>query len=48
MLFIVNMLIKTDSTVTCVPCTVCLNTFVMSHFLEKIADLENIQVMLIG
>ena len=31
MLFIVNLLIKTDSTVVCV--LVCLSMFVMSHFL---------------
>ena len=40
MLFIVNLLIKTDSTVICV--LVCLSMFVMSHFLIKIADLEDI------
>ena len=40
MSFIVNLLIKTDSIVICVP--VCLSMFVLSHFLEKIADLEDI------
>ena len=41
MLFIVNLLIKTDSTVIRVPC-MSLSMFVMSHFLEKIADLQDI------
>ena len=36
MLFNVNLLIKTDSTVICV--LVCLSMFVMSHFLLKNAD----------
>ena len=40
MLFIVNLLITIDSTVTCVPCM--LEHVVMSYFLEKIADLEDI------
>ena len=43
MLFIVNLLIKTDSTVVCVP---CLSMFVMlvcyEPFSLKIADLEDI------
>ena len=39
MLFIVNLLIKTDSTVICVP---CLSMFFISHFLLKIADFEDI------
>ena len=42
MLLIVNLLIKTDSTVTCVPCMLEPSMFVLSHFLEKIADLEDI------
>ena len=40
MLFIVNLLTKTDSTV--IVFFVCLSTFVMSHFLLKVADLEDI------
>ena len=40
MLFIVNLLTETDSTVICVPCM--LSMFVVSHFLLKIADLKNI------
>ena len=39
MLFIVNLLIKTDSTIAFLE---CLRMFVMSHFLLKIADLEDI------
>ena len=39
MLFIVNLLIKTDSTVVF---PVCLSMFVMSHFLLKIAALKDI------
>ena len=41
MLFIENLLIKTDSTVIFVY-LVCLSMFVMSHFLLKIADSEDI------
>ena len=40
MLFNVNLLIKTDSTVICV--NGMLQHFYMSHFLLKIADLEDI------
>ena len=39
MLFIVNLLIKTDSTVICVPSM--LEHVFMSHFLLKIADLND-------
>ena len=38
MLFTINLLMKTDSTVICV---VYLSLFFMSHFLQKIADLED-------
>ena len=40
MLLIVNLLIKTDSTVMVF--LLCLSMFAMSHFLLKIADLEDI------
>ena len=45
MLFIINLLIKTDSTVICL--LVCLSMFVMSRFLEKIADLEDVLCKLV-
>ena len=41
-LFVVNLLIKTDSTVICVPCMLEL-----SHFILKIADLEDILCQLV-
>ena len=40
MLFIVNLLIKKDSTVICVLCLLII--FDISHFLYRIADLEDI------
>ena len=41
MLFIVNLLIKTDFTVICVPCMLE-HACYMSHFLQKISNLEDI------
>ena len=45
MLFIVNLLIKTDSTIICVPCM--LEHVFMIHFLSKIADLQHILCQLV-
>ena len=40
MLFVVTLLIKTDSTVICVPCM--LEHVCLSHFLQKVTGLEDI------
>ena len=41
MLLIVNLLVKMDSAVICVPYMLA-SMFVMRHFLHKIADLEDV------
>ena len=46
MLFIVNLLIKTDSIVVCVPCM--LEHVCYEPFFYKVVDLEDILIMLIG